>query len=106
MPSAPGSPRWIGAPCIVGKRALMSVARSASAGEKGRIETTRAPPKGPTASVAVGAIHRDVALLLDVAQRHAGVAQRVLEREGAADDEGYKVLPPERCNLLRLLCEL
>ena len=52
------------------------------------------------------AVHRDVAVLVDVAHREARVEQRLLERERAADDEGHEVVAPLRRDVGRLVDEL
>jgi hypothetical protein len=54
----------------------------------------------------VGAVHRHVALLHDVAQRDAGLLQRRFEREAAADQETHEVGLPQRGDLRALLDEL
>src|SRR5215213_7614129 len=51
MPMSSGLPICTGAPCTEGKREVIWMARIASAGRKGRIETTSGPWNGPAASV-------------------------------------------------------
>ena len=53
MPIAAGSPIWIGAPWVSGKRLVTSIARIASAGLNGRIETTMPPSNGPALVVGI-----------------------------------------------------
>ena len=72
------------------------MARIASAGLNGRIDTTIGPANGPAGAGDVGAVHRHVALALDVADRHAVLQQRLLEGERAADDEGDQIVAPVR----------
>ena len=96
MPMAAGSPKCTGAPCTAGKREVTWIARIASAGDSGRIETTSGPPNGPPArSAMVVRYIAHVAALLDVAQPQAVVEQRLLERERAADHERHQVVAPE-----------
>ena len=69
--------------------------------------TTISPAKRPAGVQAtVGAVHRDVASLAQVAQRHAGAFQRRLERETAADQEADQVGAPQRGDVGALLDEL
>src|SRR6185295_8950301 len=96
IPINSGKPRWTGAPCTRGYREVISIARIASAGLNGRMETTSLPRKRPAGhGVDAGAVHRHVASLLDVAQPQPGLHQRLLEGERAAQDEGDQVVAPE-----------
>jgi hypothetical protein len=97
MPISAGSPRCTGAPCTAGKREVICTARMAAAARSGRIDTTSGPLKGPAGSVAMrwcgtsprcGLRRRGAA--------HAFVAQRLLERERAAEHEGDQVVAPQR----------
>src|SRR5690606_20371663 len=51
IPMAAGSPRWTGAPWAAGNRDVISIARIASGGVSGRIDTTMPPPNGPAGTV-------------------------------------------------------
>src|SRR5438105_10691867 len=53
MPINSGLPIWIGAPCTAGKRVVIWMARIASAGVSGRMETTMGPWNGPAWTVAI-----------------------------------------------------
>src|ERR1700704_4007949 len=52
-PIISGLPIWTGAPCTAGKRVVIWMARMASAGFSGRIETTMGPWNGPAGMVAI-----------------------------------------------------
>src|SRR5205823_4601448 len=52
MPINSGLPIWTGAPCTAGKRVVIWMARIASAGVSGRMETTMGPWNGPAGMVA------------------------------------------------------
>ena len=53
MPISSGLPMCTGAPCTAGKRVVIWMARIASAGFSGRIDTTSGPWNGPAAVVAI-----------------------------------------------------
>src|SRR5215470_16532518 len=53
MPISSGLPICTGAPCTAGKRVVIWMARMASAGFIGRIETTMGPWNGPAGAVAI-----------------------------------------------------
>ena len=53
MPINSGLPIWTGAPCTAGNRVVIWMARIASAGFSGRIDTTMGPWKGPAGIVAI-----------------------------------------------------
>ena len=48
-----GKPTWTGAPCTAGNRVVIWMARIASAGFSGRIDTTSGPWNGPAGAVAI-----------------------------------------------------
>ena len=88
MPSASGWPTCTGAPCAIGSRAEISTTRATSRLLIGRMLTTISPlNRAGRHAGDVGAVHRHVAALVDVAQAHAGRLHRRLEREAAADQE-------------------
>src|SRR5262252_7096363 len=53
MPISSGLPIWTGAPCTAGKRVVIWMARIASAGFIGRMDTTMGPWNGPAGAVAI-----------------------------------------------------
>src|SRR5262249_31796530 len=54
----------------------------------------RTPEHAGRATREVRPEHGDDTLLLDVADGHAGLEERRLEREGASEDEGHEVVAP------------
>ncbi|MNT54354.1 hypothetical protein D3C72_1915130 [compost metagenome] len=53
MPISAGSPMCTGAPWVMGKRAVISMARTASAAFSGRMETTILPARRPAGLVSM-----------------------------------------------------
>ncbi len=51
----------------------------------------------------IGAIHWNVGAQFDVAQRDAGLRERLLERERAADDEAHEIIAPDGFQVARLV---
>ena len=101
---AAGSPTCTGAPCTAGKREVTCTARTTCPAGMGRIDTTIGPWNTPAG---VGGdrrdVHRHVRALLDVPHGKAGLDQRRLEGEAAADQERHEVVAPlgARCRSAR-----
>jgi hypothetical protein len=93
-----------GAPCTAGKREVIWMARMASAGLNGAhrhderaVEAARPPGRH------VGLVHGHGGAAFDVLQAQAGLEQRLLEGERAAEYEGHEVFAPPAHHILRLV---
>ena len=107
MPIASGRPRCTGAPCTEGKREVIWIARIASAGVNGRIDTTSGPAKRAGRHAAdIGAVHRDVRAAGHMAQLDPLLDQRLLERKRAAEREADEIVAPDMANIGRFLDQL
>ena len=96
MPIAAGKPICTGAPCTEGKRDVIWIARIASLGFKGRIETTSGPANGPAGSQCdIGPVHRHIRAAGHVAQLDAVLDQRLLERKRAAEGKADEIVAPD-----------
>jgi hypothetical protein len=104
MPISSGMPICTGAPCTAGNRVVIWMARIASAGFSGRIDTTSGPWNGPAGGGRIdGAVHRHGRAVGDVAQLDAVLHQRVLERERAAEREDHEIVAPVLVDVGRLV---
>src|SRR5262249_2885916 len=105
MPISSGLPIWTGAPCTAGKRVVIWMARIASAGFIGRIETTMGPwnrPAGP------GRNHGAKTTTAPSPEQSASAAAdaRLLEGGRAAQHEGDVIAAPMGADIGRLVDEL
>ncbi len=107
MPIDAGLPICTGAPCTAGKRVVIWMARMASAGFIGRMDTTMGPWNGPAGVVAIEVRYiGTVRPQADVAQLDAVLDQRLLEGERAAQHEGDEIVAPMGADVGRLVDDL
>ena len=102
-PICRGNPIWIGAPWTR-YRDVTCIARMASAGRNGRIETTSFPENRGVGLVSIEVtVHRHVQALFVMPDPQPSLNESLLEGEGAADRERHQIIPPERQKIGRFL---
>ena len=80
MPMAAGSPKCTGVPWVSGKRLVISMARMASAGRNGRIDTPMVPANGPQGTSGMSVRYMGTHDALGVVAQFQPVGhQRILE---------------------------